>query len=304
MNDLIIIKQKIIGNANVNSVNSRELWENLEIKKDFSSWIKRQIESLGLEENIDYIFAPPKRGAKKGSGGHNQKDYIITVDTAKHISMASCTAKGKEIRKYFIEAEKQFKKVDTNMGLIPVLHKMLAQQEKQTNIMIGLLDNMQTQISSISTKLDNVAVEPILYTKSIPIQEKYNHNLKFVSKQDEIDYQEYLNEINCKKRNYIYSENDFRQLNLPNKHHNTLYALYKIQQTKQSNIIDNKEFYLLTTSDVVEYLDIAQSTQYTYIVLCKLSERDIIQKVVLSHSKIYFRISDKTINKLKQNKDT
>ncbi len=105
MKSLINIEKNQIGNEVVNSVNARDLYKTLEIKQEFANWIKKQINSLGLEENINYI-----RFDKKVKPNNNaiQKEYIITLDTAKHISMASRTAKGKEVRNYFIEVEKNF----------------------------------------------------------------------------------------------------------------------------------------------------------------------------------------------------
>jgi len=105
MQELIKINQQRIGAEVVNSVNSRELYKALEIKQQFGNWIQRQINSLGLEENIDYVCFNLK--VKAGNNAIS-RDYIITTDTAKHISMASRTAKGKEVRRYFIEVEKKF----------------------------------------------------------------------------------------------------------------------------------------------------------------------------------------------------
>ena len=108
MSALITIDTAIIGKEEVNSVNARELHTTLEVKKDFSDWIKAQIKSLNLEESIDYIATPLKRGI--ANGGYKMiTEYILTLDTAKHIAMASRTKKGKELRAYFIEVEKQFK---------------------------------------------------------------------------------------------------------------------------------------------------------------------------------------------------
>ncbi|WP_324171965.1 antA/AntB antirepressor family protein [Sulfurimonas sp.] len=105
MQELIKINQTIIGTETTNSVNSRELHQTLEIGRDYSTWMKNQIDTLGLDDNVDYITAPHLGGAV--NGGQNAKDYIITTDTAKHIAMASRTPKGKEVRAYFIEMEKQ-----------------------------------------------------------------------------------------------------------------------------------------------------------------------------------------------------
>lgn len=101
MKTLINITKELIGIEKVNSVYARELHKTLEIKKQFSDWITHQIKPLGLEENMDYIIY-----TKKVEKGRSLKEYIITQDRAKHISMASRTVKGKEVRNYFIEIEK------------------------------------------------------------------------------------------------------------------------------------------------------------------------------------------------------
>ncbi len=102
MSEIIKISSEVIGTEKTNSVNARELHQVLEIGKDFSNWMNVQINSLGLEKNVDYIVYEVK------GNGRPQKEYIITTDTAKHISMASRTAKGKEVRNYFIQIEKEY----------------------------------------------------------------------------------------------------------------------------------------------------------------------------------------------------
>ena len=104
MSEIIKISSEVIGTEKTNSVNARELHQVLEIDKKFADWINAQINSLGLEKNVDYIVYEEK--VKAGNGFTTKKEYIITTDTAKHISMASRTAKGKEVRNYFIEIEK------------------------------------------------------------------------------------------------------------------------------------------------------------------------------------------------------
>ena len=108
MNPPITIQTKIIGTEETNAVNARELHEALEIQKDFSDWIKAQIKSLGLEANVDYVTTPLKRGIANG-GYKIVNEYILTLDAAKHIAMASRSAKGKEVRAYFIEVEKRWR---------------------------------------------------------------------------------------------------------------------------------------------------------------------------------------------------
>jgi len=37
------------------AVNARVLWEKLEVKKDFTDWLKDQVDWLELENGLDYI---------------------------------------------------------------------------------------------------------------------------------------------------------------------------------------------------------------------------------------------------------
>lgn len=94
--------KKEIKNALIETVSCRELHKNLEIKEDFRPWSSRQIESLGFEEETDYIEVEVNL-----PNGRNGIDYFMTIEMAKHISMASRTAKGKETRTWFIEFEKK-----------------------------------------------------------------------------------------------------------------------------------------------------------------------------------------------------
>lgn len=107
MNSLIEVSNNIIGSEEVNSVNARDLWKELEIAKDFSNWIKAQLKRGLFEENRDYNLFAQK--GEKVIGGRPLIEYILTLDTAKEIAMMSGTKKGKEVRNYFIEVEKQLK---------------------------------------------------------------------------------------------------------------------------------------------------------------------------------------------------
>jgi len=97
-----------LGNSeDVNSIDARELHGKLGIRSDFSTWLKVQIKFF--DENEDFIMVPLEmdhNNCPKTHGGHNKIDYILTIDTAKHIALMSRTAKGREIRKYFIHMEK------------------------------------------------------------------------------------------------------------------------------------------------------------------------------------------------------
>ena len=109
-NELIKVNEIKIGEEDQRAANARDLWKFLESKRDFSNWIKDRIEKYGFVENEDFAIARiVDRKAVK-------IEYIITLDTAKELAMVENNEKGKLIRKYFIEAEKKYKKELQNMS--------------------------------------------------------------------------------------------------------------------------------------------------------------------------------------------
>lgn len=107
-NQLIPLKQDNNGRI---VVDGRELHDFLLVQKDFSDWIKNQIESVGAIENVDFIRFPFKRE------GNNATliGYDLTVELAKEICMVAGVAPranketkelSKKARQYFIQVEK------------------------------------------------------------------------------------------------------------------------------------------------------------------------------------------------------
>lgn len=117
--DIILGYQKklpCLQEDNQSWINTRVLHEQLEVERQYSDWIKQQIEDLDLDENVCYLS---KGNKKSGSGGHNKVDYFTNVETAKEIAMIAGAKGGKTgdklkenskiARKYFISIEKAFK---------------------------------------------------------------------------------------------------------------------------------------------------------------------------------------------------
>ena len=105
MQDIIDIKQSIIGSGLVHTVNARDLHVFLEVGRDFSNWIKDRIDEYGFLENQDFVCSPNL--ASKGRGGHNRIDYHLTLDMAQELGMVERNDKGREIRRYFIACRKR-----------------------------------------------------------------------------------------------------------------------------------------------------------------------------------------------------
>lgn len=100
----------IDGNINgetVQTVNARDLHAFLEVGKDFSTWIKDRISQYGFEENQDYVVFTDS--GENSSGGRPAKEYHISLDMAKELSMVERNDRGKEARQYFIECERRAK---------------------------------------------------------------------------------------------------------------------------------------------------------------------------------------------------
>lgn len=117
MNDLslqntiqsISITNEQIGEELVQTINARELHRFLEVVNPFRNWIAVRIEKYKFVINQDFVFAAQKNAAKKGRGGHNVKEYHITLDMAKELSMVENNDRGRHARRYFIRCEKQLK---------------------------------------------------------------------------------------------------------------------------------------------------------------------------------------------------
>lgn len=103
MKDLI----KIEVNENQEPVvNGRELHEILGIETPYAKWFGRMIE-YGFTENVDFVTVGQK--CPIANGGYQEKvNHAIKLDMAKEIAMIQRNEKGKEVRQYFIQVEKDF----------------------------------------------------------------------------------------------------------------------------------------------------------------------------------------------------
>ena len=143
-------------------VSARELHGFLEVKTRFNDWIVRMCE-YGFQENIDYSIL----SSGNPNGGLPIKDYAITIDMAKEISMIQRSEKGKQARQYFINCEKKLKEI--NQPKLPTTYKeallqlVAAEEEKER---LQLANKQQEQIiGELKPKADYTDV--ILKSKSL-----------------------------------------------------------------------------------------------------------------------------------------
>jgi len=115
-NELVNIE--VLGG--IETVNARDLHKALESGKDFSGWVKARIKNYGFIEGVDFTTI-----WWKSTGGRPAIEYYVSIDMAKHISMIENTDKGREVRLWFIERDKQLSKIEQigpeqfEFGIIP-----------------------------------------------------------------------------------------------------------------------------------------------------------------------------------------
>lgn len=99
MNELIKVTEK----DGKKLVSARELYEFLGFdKSQWSRWYKKNIENMPFAVEFE-----DWQGFDTMSNGNKTKDFAITVDFAKRLSMIARTEKGEKARRYFIECEKK-----------------------------------------------------------------------------------------------------------------------------------------------------------------------------------------------------
>lgn len=102
----IVVHQNNFGDGDIQqTINGRDIHLALDITREYSKWIKEQIDFHELIENIDYVvFAT---NGENPQGGRPRTEYHFTIEWAKHIALASRSPKGKAYRQALIDLEKR-----------------------------------------------------------------------------------------------------------------------------------------------------------------------------------------------------
>lgn len=118
---------------------ARELYDFLGYdKSQWARWYKKNIEDDNFfVENIDYITLDIK------SNGNETKDFQLTIEMAKELSMLARNEKGKQARQYFIQLEKDWNAPEKVMAralkIADTTIKSLQLETKQQQQIIGEL---------------------------------------------------------------------------------------------------------------------------------------------------------------------
>lgn len=143
-------------------VSARDLYKGLEIKTRFSLWVNQNFKSF--EEKQDFMSVVTTTDMPNG-GTKRIQDYVLTIDMAKELCMMSKTSKGKEVRKYFIQVEKNWNNPDMIM-------------QRALNIAssrVKLLENKNKELEDVNAKqAEKIAkdADDVVFAKDI----RYSHH--------------------------------------------------------------------------------------------------------------------------------
>ncbi|OQX10863.1 MAG: hypothetical protein BWK73_19085 [Thiothrix lacustris] len=132
---IIPVSSRNVSGNQEQGVNARDLYNFLEVGRDFSNWIKGRIEEYGFVENQDFgIFA--KMGVNSSTRGRKAVDYFLTLEMAKELAMVEKNDKGREARRYFIECERRAKQPRVDPEFI-MIHKSVLDNTGKALVWMG-----------------------------------------------------------------------------------------------------------------------------------------------------------------------
>lgn len=105
---------------------------------------KQQAKDLLLNSfvgELDFL----RKGLKSSSGGRPSEWIVLTVDCFKSLAMMAGTARGKEVRKYFLECETKLKKLLSTGSPSALDYQMVAWQ-KRHDIRVYLKDFLRAEL--------------------------------------------------------------------------------------------------------------------------------------------------------------
>lgn len=127
-------------------VSGRTLHRELGVNSNYTTWFDRMTE-YGFTEGVDYHVCLPNSVSKHGRGGHNKVDHVLKLDMAKEIAMIQRTEKGKQVRQYFIQVERDYNSPE----------KIMARALNIANTRLSLLETTVEQMKPKALFADAVA---------------------------------------------------------------------------------------------------------------------------------------------------
>lgn len=242
-----------INSETVQTVNARDLHEFLEVGKDFSNWIRDRISQYGFQVNVDYVEVYAETG-ENSSGGRPRKNYHISLDMAKELSMVERNEKGKQARQYFIECERRAK---------------LPMSEDQ--VILIAMQTLNTRVEALQIESHN---KDVLIGQMQPKVEEYD---AYLNTEGVTPIRDFCNKHQVKVRHPGWALRDRGML-----HQKRTVATQKgIKAGIVKNIVDRNSF---------EYIDSrGNSVEAQSAMIVKQREADLLKILVTEYGKTAFR---------------
>jgi anti-repressor protein len=107
-------------------------------------WFERMTE-YGFTEEVDYLTKLLDRS--DGKAGKPLTNHILTLDMAKEIAMLQRSEKGKQIRQYFIQIEKEWNSPDKVMArALTIANRKLAEKNKNIELLCEKIENDKPKV--------------------------------------------------------------------------------------------------------------------------------------------------------------
>lgn len=139
-------------------VSGRQLHQVLGVKTAYKDWFKRMTE-YGFTENQDFntLKFEQVRTEGKREVRREMTDHVLKLDMAKEIAMIQRTDKGKEVRQYFIQVEKDFNSPEKIMA------RALLMADKKIKLLESQNENLLIELKEANKNADYLDL--ILQTK-------------------------------------------------------------------------------------------------------------------------------------------
>lgn len=175
MKKFVRIKDAVVGEEKQKTVNARDLWNALGSKRQFGNWIEDRLSEF--IEGQDFTVNNFVNG-RDSSGRFTAKEYLLTLDVAKHLAMLERNEKGRKIRQYFIEIEKMMREESRREYADSVLLlETIRRQERELFAAEQELKEWRKLAASFEPgELSEITGEPRIYLRRVSATSKKTGN--------------------------------------------------------------------------------------------------------------------------------
>ncbi|WP_244634661.1 phage antirepressor KilAC domain-containing protein [Erwinia aphidicola] len=152
LNELVPVNPGNIGGVTVSMVSAKKLHDFLGVGRDFTTWIKGRISQYGFTAGVDFTVVENLSAPVSGSAKYRQQiahDYLITIDMGKELAMVERNEKGREVRRYFINCERQAKAAANIPQTLPEALRLAADMAEKVG-------ELESQLADAAPKVDFV----------------------------------------------------------------------------------------------------------------------------------------------------